>query len=31
MDTSPDAPPYNHPLVTGENAPFDLFADLFFK
>jgi SAM-dependent methyltransferase len=27
MDASPDAPPYDHPLVTGENAAADLFAD----
>jgi len=28
MNAGPDAPPYNHPLVAGENAPADLFTDL---
>jgi hypothetical protein len=27
MDASPDAPPYDHSLVTGENAAADLVAD----
>jgi len=29
MDAGPDAPPYEHPLIAGENAAADLFADLF--
>src|SRR5262245_16272150 len=28
MDASLDAPPYEHSLITGENAAADLFADL---
>src|SRR6202011_3529402 len=28
MDTSPDAPPYDHPLAAGEYAAADLFAEL---
>ena len=31
MDASLDTPPYNHPLVAGENAAADLFADLLLK
>src|SRR6266487_5835890 len=31
MDASPDAPPYDHPLVAGENASADLFADLLLR
>src|SRR5262249_45783840 len=31
MDTSPNAPPYEHSLITGENATADLFADLFLR
>src|SRR5262249_36009638 len=31
MDTDPDAPPYNHPLVARKNAAADLFADLLLK
>src|SRR6266487_3500092 len=31
MDASPDAPPYDHPLVAGENAAADLFADLLLR
>jgi hypothetical protein len=31
MDASPDAPPYDHPLVARENAAADLFADLFLN
>jgi hypothetical protein len=31
MDTGPDAPPYDHPLVTGQNTAADLFADLLLK
>src|SRR5215467_14590145 len=27
MDASPDAPPYDHSLVAGENAAADLVAD----
>src|SRR6516162_10406649 len=27
MDAGPDAPPYDHPLITRENAAADLFAD----
>jgi hypothetical protein len=27
MDASPDAPPYDHSLVAGENAATDLVAD----
>jgi hypothetical protein len=30
MDASPDAPPYDHPVVTAENAAADFFADLLF-
>ena len=30
MNAGPDAPPYDHPLVAGENAAADLFADLLF-
>src|SRR5262249_30863992 len=31
MDADPDAPPYDHPLVAGENAAADLFADLLLE
>ena len=31
MDAGPDAPPYDHSLVAGENAAADLFADLLLK
>jgi hypothetical protein len=31
MDACPDGPPYDHPLVSGENAAADLFADLLLK
>ncbi len=31
MDTGPDAPPYDHPLVARENAAADPFADLLLK
>jgi hypothetical protein len=31
MDAGSDAPPYDHPLVTGENAAADLFADLLLR
>jgi hypothetical protein len=31
MNLGPDTPPYDHPLVAGENAAADLFADLFLK
>lgn len=31
MDASPDAPPYDHSLVAGENATADLLADLLLK
>src|SRR5262249_58853324 len=31
MDASPYAPPYEHPLITGENATADLFADLLLR
>src|SRR5262245_963308 len=31
MDASPDPPPYDHPLVAGENAAADLIADLLLK
>jgi hypothetical protein len=31
MHAGPDAPPYEHPLITGENAAADLFADLFLR
>src|SRR5215813_7170965 len=31
MDAGPDAPPYDHPLVAGENAAADLVADLLLK
>jgi hypothetical protein len=31
METGPDAPPYDHPLVARENATADLFADLFLR
>src|SRR5215472_17966545 len=31
MHPGPDAPPYDHPLVAGENAAADLFADLLVK
>jgi len=31
MDASPDTPPCNHPLVAGENAAADLFADLLLR
>src|SRR6266567_1941252 len=31
MDASPDAPPYDHPLVAGENAAADFFADLLLR
>src|SRR5262245_36247901 len=31
MDASPDAPPYEHSLITGENAAADLFADLLLR
>jgi hypothetical protein len=31
MDASPDAPPYEHPLITGENATADLFTDLLLR
>jgi hypothetical protein len=31
MDAGRDAPPYEHPLVAGENAATDLFADLLLS
>src|SRR5262249_19078705 len=31
MDASSDAPPDEHPLITGENPAADLFADLFLR
>src|SRR5262249_8952701 len=31
MDASPDAPPYEHSLITGENAAADRFADLLLR
>jgi hypothetical protein len=31
MDTGSEAPPYDHPLVAGENAAVDLFADLLLN
>jgi hypothetical protein len=31
MDAGSDAPPYDHPLITGENAAADLFADLLLN
>src|SRR6516162_5723716 len=31
MDASPDAPPHEHSLITGENAAADLFADLLLR
>ena len=31
MDAGPDAPPYDHSLITGENAAADLFADLLLR
>ena len=31
MDAGPNAPPYDHPLVAGENAAADLVADLLLK
>ena len=31
MDTGPDAPPYDHPLVAGEDAAADLFAELLLE
>jgi hypothetical protein len=31
MDTGPDAPPHDHPLVAGENAATDLFSNLLLK
>jgi len=31
MDASPDTPPYDHPLVAGENAAADLLGDLFLR
>src|SRR5215831_13774554 len=31
MHAGPDAPPYDHPLVAGESAAADLFADLLLK
>jgi len=31
MDAGPDAPPYDHPLITGENTAADLFADLLLR
>src|SRR5260370_19002741 len=31
MDAGPDAPPYAHPLITGENSAADLFAALFLR
>ena len=31
MDASPDAPPYDHPLVAGENATADLLANLLLR
>jgi hypothetical protein len=31
MDASPNAPPYDHPLVTRENAAADLFANLLLR
>src|SRR5215471_4326163 len=31
MDACPDGPPYDHPLVSGENAAADLVADLPLK
>jgi hypothetical protein len=31
MDAGPEAPPYDHPLVAGENAAADLFADLLLN
>ena len=31
MDAGPHAPPYEHSLITGENATADLFADLLLN
>jgi hypothetical protein len=31
MGAGPDTPPYDHPLVTEENAAADFFADLLLK
>jgi hypothetical protein len=31
MDAGLDAPPYDHSLITGENAAADLFADLLLN
>src|SRR5882724_5363881 len=31
MDAGPHAPPYEHPLVAGENTAADLFADLLLR
>jgi hypothetical protein len=31
MDAGPDAPPYEHPLITGENPAADIFAGLFLR
>lgn len=31
MDAGLDAPPYDHPLVTRENAAADLFANLLLR
>src|SRR5262249_8461352 len=31
MDAGPDAPPYDHPLVAGENAAAYLVADLLLE
>ena len=31
MNAGRDAPPYDHPLVAGENAAADLFADLLLR
>jgi hypothetical protein len=31
MDPGPDTPPYDHPLVAGENAAADFFADLLTR
>jgi hypothetical protein len=31
MDPGPDTPPYDHPLVAGENAAADLLLDLLLR
>jgi hypothetical protein len=31
MGAGPDTPPYDHPLVAGENAAADLFTDALLR